>query len=262
MVSLLKYIAFIFVIFCFNTKANAYFADYTLTSEQALELGMIPKKQFEQLEKIKNVNNILKNQNLEDDERNKNREKIVIIINDGVRSNKNPEGQTLKFYIDGSLIDVYDVSTGTHQEVTTTDGEVHIAQTPTGFYRIKRVYQNYFSKSFFGASMKYALFFHLGNAIHKTEATWRLGTRASAGCVRMAEKDVDYINSEVLATGEDNRKIAVEKICHPEEENNCFERELYLNRIRMNDVNMTNGNLLAPKIWSYKALVIVKPGLE
>lgn len=255
-----KLIICIAAILCLNTSAYSFYEDYTLSSEEAQELGMLPKEVFEQQQKISNVSNLLKNQNLDDDERNKNREKIVIIINDGVRSSKNPEGQTLKLYMDGDLVDIYNVSTGTHQEVTTTSGEVHIAQTPTGFYRIKRAYQNYFSKSFFGASMKYALFFHLGIAIHKTDTTWKLGSRASAGCVRMEEKDIEYINREVLETGEDHRKIAVEKICHDEDKNNCFERELYLNRIRLNDVKVHNGQFTNSKIWTYQALVVVKSG--
>lgn len=256
LVSLLSFSAFALLD---EPMVDSFEMNSLLSEDQAIELGMTKKSELNQLQAINNTKAILKGLNINDDAANSKKAKIVVIINDGIRSGSNPEGQTLKLYQDGILVNIYDVSTGSHREVTTTSGNVYVAKTPIGFYRPKRAYYEYYSKSFYGSNMKYAVFFHLGFATHTTSATWRLGTRASGGCVRMHEEDARTVNETLIETGEPHRKTATETICDKEGEN-CLGRTLYLNRIRLHDISSGNATPLSKRIWTYPSLFIVKSG--
>jgi lipoprotein-anchoring transpeptidase ErfK/SrfK len=228
-----------------------------LTEKEARALGMIEVGEYQALQhKMQDQLNKI-NANLNDDERNKGRAKVVFIINEGDRTRKNPEGQTLKFYKDGNFLAKYEVSTGSRTEKTTTSGRKYIAVTPQGFFRPKRAYREYYSYTFFGGLMRYAVFFRGGVATHTTTSTHLLGQRASAGCVRMEEEDAYEVNNELLKIGEPHRNYRTEKIC---KNGVCYSRELYTNRYKLWDVGRWNAGMGAQKIWTYDALIIVKPG--
>lgn len=250
-------------ILSFSSYANIFdhlfthFEDAVITDQQAEELGMMEVEEYErlQLQMQDRLNQI--NADLMDDERNIQRAKIVIIINEGDRTSKNPEGQTLKLYKDGKFIAGYNVSTGSRKKKTTTSGRTYIAVTPHGFFRPKRAYREYYSYTFFGSLMRYAVFFYGGIATHKTEVTHILGQRASGGCVRTEEDEAYFLNNELLKLGEPHRNYSKENIC---KNNRCYPRELYTNRYKLYDIDRWNARMVAEKIWTYDALFIVKPG--
>lgn len=234
---------------------NVY-PDGTITDEMAEEMGMteLSVYQKEQKDMRDYLNKI--NADLSDDERNKDRAAVVVIVNDGVRSRSNPEGQTLKLYKHGRLVGQYDVSTASRTEKVTTSGRKYIAVTPNGFFRPKKAYREYYSYTFFGGLMRYAVFFVGGVATHTTDSTQYLGQRASAGCVRMHEDEAERVNEAIVSVGEPHRNKSVEKIC---KDGVCYPRELYTNRYKLQDVNRWNASLQSNDLWTYDALVIVKP---
>jgi L,D-transpeptidase catalytic domain len=58
--------------------------------------------------------------------------------------------------------------------------------TPTGSFRPQWMARTWFSKQYDDAPMPHSVFFNGGIATHATQATHRLGTPASHGCVRLS----------------------------------------------------------------------------
>lgn len=232
-------------------------AGLKLTDEMAQELGMqdatkyikVVEEQFQQFGQY--------GMDVEDDETNRYLSPVVIIVNKSNRTPSNPEGQTAKLFLNGKLEGQFDVATGINQMVETTSGKLYFAQTPVGFYRIKKAYDQYFSNAFFGAYMRYAMFFSGGVALHATENVDSLGRIGSGGCVRMRDEDIAQISQAILETGEPHRETKKEVICR---QSQCFDRELYTNRIRLNDLNANSGKKTNSLIMTYDAYVIVKEG--
>lgn len=211
--------------------------------------GLVQASGFSNLE-IEELNN---------DANNSQKAEVVIIINEGDRTQANPEGQTLSLYNSGEFVDIYDVSTASNSIKTPTVGKKYIAQTPHGFYRPKKVYNEYSSYTFYGASMKYAIFFNNGIAIHASEHLKQLGTRASGGCIRLEESAAEIVNASILSTGSTSDQMASEDFCNSKGEN-CHERSLYLNRVKLPNISYKTGSNTSQKIWTYDTLIVVKPG--
>ena len=230
-----------------------------LTNEMARELGM--QSMAESIKLAEDQFDLSKRYNLDvdDDQRNRFRAPVVIIVNKGKRTSANPEGQSAKLFVNGEQKGSFDVATGINQMVETTSGDLYFASTPVGFFRIKKAYDNYFSNAFFGAYMRYAMFFDGGVALHATTHTDSLGKIGSGGCVRMRDEDIALISEAVLNTGKDSREVKIEPIC---KNGDCFERELYLNRKEVRNVNEQSGELTNFFILSYDSLVIVKEGTQ
>lgn len=246
--------------FAFGLKNNLH----SITDEQASELGMTEITEL----LIGTINSDLKfaeegYTDLYDDQVNARRSKIVLIINEGDRDRiVNPKGQTAALYIDGILQKEYDVSTGSGQTVTTTSGRKYVAKTPYGFYKPKSAYNEYYSRTFFGSDMQYAVFFNRGIATHTTTAVNKLGERASGGCVRMKRSEAKEVNEAIIDTGENHRVTRNIRICHPRNGSPCLNRRLYINREKGLDISRTTGEELLNRaeIWTYDATIIVKPG--
>lgn len=118
----------------------------------------------------------------------------VIVIN---KANQGSDKQTLRVYVNGKLKEFTRVSTGRENfEKGCAPGQepkkdhcshrAYWSQTPTGYFDIDELVENYFSK-LWETWMPYAVFFESGIATHQapggTESN--LGSRASGGCVRM-----------------------------------------------------------------------------
>ena len=228
-----------------------------ITKEMALELGMTPLEKY--LEKSNIQFELATNLGLdvENNELNKQIAPVVFIINKSKRTKTNPEGQSIRYYVNGIFQRQFSVSTGKDGLVETTDGEIYFASTPVGFYRIKKAYDHYYSYSFFGAYMRYAMFFNEGIAIHATKQTWSIGNKGSGGCVRMREEDIKILSDLLLETGENHREIETQRICKGQ---TCYNRELFKNRILLNDVEEKSSALMAKKILTYDAVVVVREG--
>ncbi len=82
--------------------------------------------------------------------------------------------------------------------------------TPRGTYSPKWLSRYHRSRKYNNAWMHYAVFFRGGYAIHATRDTKRLGSRASHGCVRLAEGDAAKFYSLVQKMGKNNIRIVVQ----------------------------------------------------
>ena len=120
----------------------------------------------------------------------------------------NKAKQTMELYIDGVETYNWKVSTG-RVGYTTPDFD----RNPNG-----RVYDNYSSQIYPGGdynglgNMPYAVFISGGYAIHGTiKANWpKLGTRASAGCIRLHPDHAYIFNRLVRAHGIGSVWVTVE----------------------------------------------------
>lgn len=115
-----------------------------------------------------------------------------IAVNKGIRSDANPEGQTIKIYAlnEGEVETIFsaDASTGKEVMVTPPGQAARCATTPAGFFRPYKIYRSYVSGTW-DSSMPNAVFIYGGIALHATpnDASHQgsLGRRMSGGCVRL-----------------------------------------------------------------------------
>lgn len=82
--------------------------------------------------------------------------------------------QRVRVYVEGELKHTWKVSTGRNGK-----------RTPPGEWRPYRMHTMWHSRQYNMAPMPHSVFFNGGIAFHATGATGRLGSRASAGCVRL-----------------------------------------------------------------------------
>ena len=81
--------------------------------------------------------------------------------------------------------------------------------TPKGHYRPTWLDKDHKSSQYEDAPMPYSVFFVDGIAVHGTQATAKLGQRASHGCVRLATENAATFFKVVQAYGKWNTKIIV-----------------------------------------------------
>jgi len=89
--------------------------------------------------------------------------------------------------------------------------------TPEGVYGVQSMkrmhystlYDMHYSTLYDNAPMPWSIFFHGNYAIHGTTQTERLGTPASAGCVRLHPDDADALYGLVLEHGRENTVIEI-----------------------------------------------------
>ena len=116
--------------------------------------------------------------------------------------------QRMTVSVDGATRWTWPVSTGRRGHAT-----------PAGSFQAFRMEEDHFSKEWDDAPMPHSIFFtKKGHAIHGSLDTRRLGTPASAGCVRLhpanAEqlfalvKDRGVLNATVVISGEEPRRPA------------------------------------------------------
>lgn len=118
----------------------------------------------------------------------------VIVIN---KANSGKDKQTLRIYANGKLKELTRISSGRETfEKGCAPGQqpkkdhcskrAYWSQTPTGYFDIDEIVENYFS-NLWQTWMPYAVFFESGIATHQAPGgtEGNLGSRASGGCVRM-----------------------------------------------------------------------------
>jgi lipoprotein-anchoring transpeptidase ErfK/SrfK len=113
------------------------------------------------------------------------RARLVAIIN---KSNIGSTAQTMKVYLDGSLIHEWKVSTGREKLETAKSGKRYVTRTPVGYFRPQRLVKLHKSKTW-KADMPNSVFIYGGIAVHASSHTELLGKRASGGCIRLSPEN-------------------------------------------------------------------------
>ncbi len=82
--------------------------------------------------------------------------------------------------------------------------------TPNGTFKPTWINPDHKSKEYEGAKMYHTVFFNSrGHAIHGTMSTWRLGSPASHGCVRLNRRNAKTFYNLVRKTGLKNVTIKI-----------------------------------------------------
>ena len=89
---------------------------------------------------------------------------------------------------------------------TARDGKV----TPTGEWTAKQFKRFHFSKRYGHAPMPYSIFYNGNFAIHGTNQTEKLGSPASAGCIRLARPHAAKLFRMAKRAGLENTVVIVE----------------------------------------------------
>lgn len=127
------------------------------------------------------------------------RARLVAIIN---KSNIGSTAQTMKVYLDGSLIHEWKVSTGREKLETAKSGKRYVTSTPVGYFRPQRLVKLHKSKTW-KADMPHSVFIYGGIAIHASSHTELLGKRASGGCIRLSPENAQTFFNLIKEVGSD-----------------------------------------------------------
>jgi hypothetical protein len=107
--------------------------------------------------------------------------------------------QRMLVTVDGKDLHSWPVSTGLPRY-----------STPNGSYTPFRLEEDHFSKEWDDAPMPHSIFFtSRGHAIHGSDATRRLGSPASHGCIRLSRANAAVLFDLVREEGLKNTKIVV-----------------------------------------------------
>lgn len=83
--------------------------------------------------------------------------------------------------------------------------------TPTGLFGVRSMQRMHYSKLYHNTPMPWSIFFYGNFAIHGTDQISRLGTPASAGCVRLHPDNARTLFQMVLDNGRANTLIHIVK---------------------------------------------------
>jgi len=106
--------------------------------------------------------------------------------------------QRMKVYKNGKLLYHWKVSTGRRGY-----------STPVGKYKPKYLSKMHYSRKYDNSPMPYSIFFHGGYACHGTKSIWRLGRKASHGCVRLHPTNAKKLYYLVQNVGKANSTIRI-----------------------------------------------------
>jgi len=106
--------------------------------------------------------------------------------------------QRMKVYQNGELLHHWKVSTGRRGYAT-----------PTGQYQPKYLVKMHYSKKYHNSPMPYSIFFHGGYACHGTKSVWRLGKKASHGCIRLRTSNAKKLYYLVKNVGKNHSYINI-----------------------------------------------------
>jgi hypothetical protein len=107
--------------------------------------------------------------------------------------------QRMAVSVDGEERHTWPVSTGLPRYAT-----------PKGSYTPFRLEEDHYSKEWDDAPMPHSIFFtSRGHAIHGSDATQRLGSPASHGCIRLSREDAATLFDLVKEQGLENTKVVV-----------------------------------------------------
>lgn len=184
-------------------------------------------------------------QRLQFDESVIDKAQVVVVVNRAPKDSA-PGAQSMQVYHNGVLVKDVNISTGRWGKAT-----------PVGYFRPiytnhMRIYQNYFSGAYSGAPMKWAVFFNGGIALHSTtESNYsKLGSRASAGCIRMTMEDAQEVNELIRLTGSAN--YVMRKWQHAKHQGSNMWNEYFKgNEIEVPAIDRMSGKL---KNWNQKSV--------
>jgi lipoprotein-anchoring transpeptidase ErfK/SrfK len=108
--------------------------------------------------------------------------------------------QTMTVLHRGRVIHTWRVSTARRGKVT-----------PTGQWSAKWLSRNHRSSRYDNAPMPYAIFYNGHYAVHGTDQVNRLGSPASAGCVRLHPQNAATLFSLAQREGLKNTRIVVQR---------------------------------------------------
>ncbi len=106
--------------------------------------------------------------------------------------------QQMTVLLDGDPLHVWPVSTARAGKFT-----------PVGLYSVQSMKRMHYSSLYNNAPMPWSIFFSGNFAIHGTDQIARLGTPASAGCVRMHPDNAETLYRMVLEHGRANTLIHI-----------------------------------------------------
>lgn len=106
--------------------------------------------------------------------------------------------QTMKLYLNGKLDAVWPVSTARKGKVT-----------PRGSWSPDFLSRNHKSSRYNNAPMPFSVFYSGNFAIHGTDQVSKLGTPASAGCIRLATENAEIIFNRVETDGKKSFRVTV-----------------------------------------------------
>ncbi|WP_084788677.1 L,D-transpeptidase [Bradyrhizobium sp. Cp5.3] len=115
-----------------------------------------------------------------------------------IRVNIDKSSQRMSVRVDGAPRYDWPVSTGRRGY-----------GTPSGTFHPQAMMRSYFSRKYYNAPMPHAIFFHHGFAIHGTSDIYRLGGRASHGCVRLHPAHAAILFALILREGARNTTIHI-----------------------------------------------------
>lgn len=124
--------------------------------------------------------------------------------------------QRAEYYVDGALVDTWKVSTARAGKITRNHNgiiqasqfRIFDAKTSTS-YPLKPGQRGYVENGKDLGNMPYAVFYHGPYAFHGTTAIDKLGTPASAGCVRLHPANAKIFNRAIRANGRANAWITI-----------------------------------------------------
>lgn len=82
-------------------------------------------------------------------------------------------------------------------------------RTPVGDFQPYLMKRRHFSSLYNNAPMPHSIFFKGNYAIHGTNQIDRLGTPASAGCIRLHPDHAEVLFEKVLAVGKDMTRVVI-----------------------------------------------------
>ncbi len=83
--------------------------------------------------------------------------------------------------------------------------------TPTGTFQPQTLKRMHYSTLYNNAPMPFSIFFYGNYAIHGTNQVDRLGTTASAGCVRLHPAHAETLFNLVLQVGKADTRIVIRR---------------------------------------------------
>jgi lipoprotein-anchoring transpeptidase ErfK/SrfK len=108
--------------------------------------------------------------------------------------------QTMTVMHNGRVIHTWKVSTARRGKVT-----------PVGSWRPQWLSRHHRSSRYNNAPMPYSIFYHGHYAVHGTDQISRLGTPASAGCIRLHPDNAARLFGLVQKVGLGNTRIVVQR---------------------------------------------------
>ena len=114
---------------------------------------------------------------------------------------------TVEVSLSGQTMKVYQSGVATHEWLVSTARQGKV--TPRGVWTAKWLSKNHKSSRYNNAPMPHSIFYNGNFAVHGTDQVDRLGSPASAGCIRLHPKNAAVLFALVDAAGLKNTIISV-----------------------------------------------------